>query len=157
MFMFNIKDMLWIHFGVGIGVTIFFVLRSIKKNYTRHFLNFGSGVLGEQNRWIQWYSWILGAELLSSVLYIHTGMFYFELGFSFIESIVATLGAFIVDRFSMVFNGEVEVNRPKFKITVPSISNPFKRMGAKVKESTEVYEPDRTQQKQAFDDLTRDN
>ena len=155
--MFNFKDMMLLHLLAGAGITLFFAFRDKSKQINRHFYNFGPGILGSQQQWIKWYAWSLGFELITSVLYVHTGMFYFELGMSIIEAVAFTIGAFIVDRIFDILTDGVEVSRLEFKITIPSISNPFKGMGEKIKETTEVHEPDRAQQKQAFDDLTRDN
>ena len=98
------KDMMLLHLLMGAGFTFFLALRAFQRhnNPPRRWFTFGGTPysLGNVHKWVQWYCWGFVFEVLTSFLYAHTGMFYYELGMSIFEAFALVLGAFIVDRLT---------------------------------------------------------
>ena len=106
MMMIPFRDMLMMHMLMGIGFTFFLALRAFQRhnNPHRRWFTFGGTPysLGNVHKWVQWYCWAFVFEILTSFLYAHTGLFYYELGMSIFEAFAVTVGAFIVDRLTGV-------------------------------------------------------
>jgi hypothetical protein len=106
MMMIPFRDMLMLHMLMGVGFTFFLALRAFQRhnNPHRRWFTFGGTPysLGNIHKWVQWYCWAFVFEIVTSFLYAHTGLFYYELGMSIFEAFAVTVGAFLVDRLTGV-------------------------------------------------------
>ena len=178
------KDLMFLHFLVGISITLFFAVRAYLRDNKppRWLADFGSGAFGEKRKWIQWYSWALGFEIITSFAYRHTGLFYYEVGCSFFEAIALVIGAFVVDRLFDMFAGasdisleipHIHVDSEKMKATVEevkrkadkfkadmaaSVGDTISKATNTVKTTTKAPEVDKdvlAKENKAFDDLIK--
>ncbi len=113
-----LREMLFIHFFLGISLCLWAILHARKYDKKRSLFQFGNGWGGESKKWIQWFSWALTFEIITSLLYMHTGLFYYEVAMSPFEALAFVIGAFVLDRFFDIFMGEAEINLPKPKINI---------------------------------------
>jgi hypothetical protein len=152
----SLYQMVFIHLLVGMGITTFAVLHSNKKNKNRKLFTFGTGLLGQQNRWFMWYSWALTFELVTSFLgYEHTQMLYYELGMSLFQAAALVGGAFIVDRFADFFTGNIEelsIPKPDLSAVTNSIKSAKEVIGTKIGEAVEKAKKDHEVERKALEE-----
>jgi len=161
MFYMNPIHMLMLHFFTGVGIALLVALYCRSHNKIRKFFNFGEQFFGTKERWLRWYMWALFIELVESLMYTHTPMLIYEFGWSFIQAIALTLGAFVVDRAYDFLVGDIIYDkREPIHISMPQvhIKNPFEGMGSKIKstvKSPKLDEETVHKDKEDFDNLTR--
>jgi hypothetical protein len=160
-------DSMIIHALGGIGVVVFFAMRAMGRNNTppRWVGDFGTGVWGQKIKWIQWYSWAMTWEFITSLFYIHTGLFYYEIGMSFIEGVAMTVGAWFADRVVDFFLGISDSVPPSesaetIKAHVQAAGEHVSAFTSRVRQTMKpkpstVDEDTLKKENQAFDDITR--
>src|SRR6185312_1314345 len=94
-----LRDQIWIHFFIGVGVALYYYLWIIEHKRERKWFVFGAGPFGEFPLWLKWYvMFCLPFEFITSLFYRHSGMFYVEIAYSPLEGLAAVFGMFVVDR-----------------------------------------------------------
>jgi hypothetical protein len=158
------RDMMMLHFFIGVGCIVFFAIRALRRDNKppRWIGDFGSGFIGEEKKWLQWYSWAMLFEFITSIFYIHTGLFYYEIGMSVFEGLALTIGAWAADRLVDFFLGAADISIPgsdiNFKKTQDAMSQKVADLNEriqKLKKNPQVDEEVLRKQNKDFDDLTK--
>ena len=104
-YVMSFKDMMILHFLVGVTIATLIGMWYANKSKPRHIFHYSDELfgLGTIKVWKKWAFIGLLIEVATSFFYIHTGMFYLEVGYSIFEVIPFLLGTFIVDRVFMIF------------------------------------------------------
>lgn len=130
-----LREMLFVHLFLGMSLCLWAAMYMRKHERKRKIFNFGDGLWGETNKWIQWFSWAMTFEIITSFLYFHSGLFYYEVAMSPFEAVTFVLGAFIMDRVFDIFMGDADVSLPKPKIDLSGINKGFRDITARTLES----------------------
>lgn len=111
-----------LHFFFGVSLVTLFtipVYRAGKRRYIFHFGGDNPMTLGTKSRWVTWYTVALLLEMVTSLL---THSVYIEFALSIYQALAFVCGAFIVDRFTMMWEPtDMYLSGPR-DITVKAIS-----------------------------------
>src|SRR5262249_1912147 len=100
MMYYSVRQILTMHFLMGIGFAVAGAAYAKYKARGRRLLTFGGDVfsLGVPQLWLRWYVAAFLFEFLTSFAPGHGMVMYYEVSLSFIEAGALVCGAFLVDR-----------------------------------------------------------
>ena len=109
---FNFRDMLMLHLMIGVGFAFIGYIWAKRNRRERRIFVFGGDPFsfGDKNLWFKWFAFAWFFEFVTSLFYVHMGMFYWEVAMSPIEAGLMVLGGFITDRIIEIW--EMHPERP---------------------------------------------
>jgi len=100
------RDMIFIHWFLGVSFAIAATIWALYKDKDRHLFVFGGDVLslGDKHQWLKWYIVCYVFEVITSIFYFKAGMMYVEIAMSVWQAGLMVVGGFMVDRIVTLFS-----------------------------------------------------